>query len=179
MFIKTQVQAKCPFYFELEEKFLSRAGIKPAATNYGVLNSDDSDADFDSNVQSDAEGGVDEEEGNSLSVTTPANKRKKKQNKTSTKKTPKAARQSGDVLEESLAKLIDATMKTKKDAERQQKDSGAEIAALASNFKVTADALGGRVAAAAAYHKFKMFLTRDEKRELEELQTNSEESDNE
>jgi hypothetical protein len=82
-------------------------------------------------------------------------------------------------LEESLATLINATIKTKKDAERRQKESGADIAAIASNFKITADALGGRVAAAAAHSKFKRFLTREEKRELEELQCSSDDSDKE
>lgn len=182
--------AQCPFYYELEEKFLCRAGIKAAATNYEVLPSD-SDDDLDcsndnENDKSHADDSSEEaEDAPQQNYATLANGKRKQGNKTPAKQKASAkktalkakAQQGGDALEESLAKLINATIKKKKDEEKQHKESGAEIAALASNFKITADALGGRVAAAASFSKFKRFLTREEKRELEELQNTSEDSD--
>ena len=61
-------------------------------------------------------------------------------------------------------------MKRTEEIDEQHKSSDAEIAALATNFKQTADALGGRVQAALAFNRFKMFLNVDEKKELQELQ---------
>ena len=66
--------------------------------------------------------------------------------------------QSGDGLKSSLSHLIHATLKCSEDIDKQHKNSGADIAALAMNFKQTADALGGRVQATLAFNKFKMFL---------------------
>jgi hypothetical protein len=85
--------------------------------------------------------------------------------------------QSGDELESSLSQLIHATLKRTKDNDQKSKDNGADIAALATNFKQTADALGGRVQAALAFNKFKMFLTAEEKREFKQIQDEQEDDD--
>jgi hypothetical protein len=61
-------------------------------------------------------------------------------------------------------------LKHTEEIDEKHKCSGAEIAALAMNFKLTADALGGRVQPALAFDRFKMYLNVDEKRELQELQ---------
>ena len=63
----------------------------------------------------------------------------------------KATKAKSDAIE--IPKGAATEAKKKKDEEKQHKESGAEIAALASNFKITADALGGRVAAAASFLK--------------------------
>lgn len=85
--------------------------------------------------------------------------------------------QSGDELESSLSQLIHATLKRTEDNDKKSKDNGADIAALATNFKQTADALGGRVQAALAFNKFKMFLTAEEKREFKQIQDEQEDVD--
>ncbi|KAL3784303.1 hypothetical protein HJC23_004967 [Cyclotella cryptica] len=64
--------------------------------------------------------------------------------------------------------------KRNEELDKTQKRSGAKIAALATNFKQTADALGGRVQAALAFAKFKMFLNNEEKWELQELKEDQE-----
>lgn len=58
------------------------------------------------------------------------------------------SQQPGDVMETSLSHLIHAPLKHTEKIDKQQKNSGADIAALATNFKQTADALGGKVQAA-------------------------------
>ena len=68
-----------------------------------------------------------------------------------------------------MSALIQDHLKHNKEKDRQEKDNGAWIAALATNFKQTADALGGRVQAAAAHDKFRMFLNANKKSELQEL----------
>ena len=97
---------------------------------------------------------------------------KKKSSSTakSKKKSHNNSERAGNELESSLSHLIRATLKRTEEIDEQHKSSGAEIAALAMNFKQTADALGGRVQAALAFDRFKMFLNVDEKRELQELQ---------
>lgn len=65
--------------------------------------------------------------------------------------------------------LICATLKCTQELDKQQKYNGADIAALATNFKQTADALGGKVQAALAFDKIKMFLNMEEKKELQQL----------
>ncbi len=47
-----QVIEICPYYFDLEEKFLEQAGIKPAATTNELFEEDD-DVQFDSNFHLD------------------------------------------------------------------------------------------------------------------------------
>ena len=47
--------------------------------------------------------------------------------------------QSGDELESSLSQLIHATLKRMEDNDKESKDNGADIAALATNFKQTSD----------------------------------------
>ena len=88
----------------------------------------------------------------------------------SKKKSHNNSERAGYELESSLSHLIRATLKRTEEIDEQHKSSGAEIAALATNFKQTAEALGGRVQAALAFDRFKMFLNVDEKRELRELQ---------
>ena len=95
------------------------------------------------------------------------------------KKTPISAKKttknnSRNELESLLSQLIHATLKCNKEIDKNQKSSGAKIAALATNFKQTAHALGGRVQAALAFDKFKMFLNNEEKRELQELKEDQE-----
>ena len=105
-----------------------------------------------------------------------------KRQRRSTKKTLNSAKktkkntneQTGNDLEASLSQLIRANLKCNEDIDKNQKSSGAEIAALATNFRQTADALGGRVQAALAFDKFKMFLNNAEKRELQELKEDQE-----
>ena len=82
--------------------------------------------------------------------------------------------QTRNELESSLSQLIHATLNCNKEIDKNMKSSGAKIAALATNFKQTADALGGRVQAALAFDKFKMFLNNEEKRELQELKEDQE-----
>jgi hypothetical protein len=55
------------------------------------------------------------------------------------------SQQAGDESECSLSHLIHATLKHTEEIDKQQKNNGSDIAALAVNFKQTADALGGRV----------------------------------
>ena len=88
----------------------------------------------------------------------------------SKKKSHNNSERAGNKLESSLSHLIWATLKRTEEIDEQHKSSGAEIAAVAMNFKQTAEALGGRVQAALASDRFKMFLNVDEKRELRELQ---------
>ena len=65
-------------------------------------------------------------------------------------------------------------MKRTKEIDRQKKNNGAKIAALATNFKQTSDAWGSRVQAALAFDKFETFLDKEEKRELKELKDEEE-----
>ena len=97
-------------------------------------------------------------------------------NATSSRKTKKNRNEqhSGNELESSLSQLISATLKRNTELAKMQKRSGAEIAALATNFKQTADALGSRVQAALAFDKFKMFLNNEEKQELKDLKEDQE-----
>jgi hypothetical protein len=157
----------------LEEKFLSRASIKPTATSDEIFNSD-SDSIFnhsDSNFSDDETA-----DGNVSNTTNKRQKRSTKKTPTSSKKTKRNRKeqQTGNELESSLTRLISATLKRNEELDKAQKRSGAEIAALATNFKQTADALGGRVQAALAFNKFKMFLNNEEKRELQELKEDQE-----
>ena len=153
---------KCPFYYDLEEKFLSRAGIKPTLTSKELFGGEEDEEDF-----SDVEGlGEPEDEDNAVGKS--ARKRRKKTKK---KSSPSASNEhAGDELEHSLSLLIQDHLKRKKENDKKEKDNGSQIAALAANFKLTADALGSRVQAAAAYGKFKMFLNSEEINELEDLQ---------
>jgi hypothetical protein len=170
-----KVKSRCLFYYELEEKFLSRASIKPTATSDEIFNSDSegsvfhhSDSKYSENETVDR---------NTSSTTNRRQKRTTQQTPTSSRKTKKNRNEqhSGNELESSLSQLISATLKRYTELAKTQKRSGAEIAALATNFKQTADALGGRVQAALAFDKFKMFLNHDEKRELQELKEEQEE----
>ena len=158
----------------MEEKFLSRASIKPTATSDEIFNSDS-----DSSVFHHSDSNFSENETADRNASNTMNKRQKR----STKKTPTSGKkskknsseqQTGNELEASLSQLIRASLKRNKDLDKTQKRSGAGIAALATNFKQTADALGGRVQAALAFDKFKMFCNNKEKQELQELKEDQE-----
>ena len=96
------------------------------------------------------------------------------QGSSSAKKNKNNSELRGDELESSISHLIHATLKRTKEIDRQKKNNGAEIAALATDFKQTADALGSRVQAALAFDKFEIFLDKEEKRELKELKDEEE-----
>ncbi len=106
-----------------------------------------------------------------------------KHQQSSMKKTPISAKKmkknnnkqkTGKELESLLSQLIHATLKRNEEMDRNQKSSGAEIATLATNFKQTADSLGGRVQAALEFDKFKMFLKNEEKWDLQKLKEDQE-----
>ena len=99
------------------------------------------------------------------------NSSKKKPNSAAKSKNNKHnnSQPAGNELKSSLSHLIHATLKHTEEIDKQHKSIGAKIAALSTNYNQTADALGGRVQAALAFNNIKMFLTVDEKRELQQL----------
>jgi hypothetical protein len=140
-----KVKFRCPFYYELEEKFLSRASIKPMATSDKIFNSNS-----DSSVFHHSDSNFSKNETANRNASNTMNRRQKRSTEktpTSGKKTMKNSneQQTGNELESSLSQLVRATLKRNEELDKTQKRSGAEIAALATNFKQTADALGGRV----------------------------------
>ena len=139
------------------------------ATSYEIFNSNSDRSVFHHSYSN-----FSENETADRNASNTMNKRQKRSTKktpTSGKKTKKNSneQQTGNELESSLSQLIRATLKHNEELDKTQKRSGAEIAALATNFKQTADALGGKVQAAFAFNKFKMFLNNEEKRELRKI----------
>jgi len=165
----------------LEDKFICRAGIKPKITSYEIF----------SDSSSDDEGGGDQlmkkgdencdedisDDGASINNNTLRDKAKRPKSisRSSSAKKKKSTSAGRDKdLESSISNLIHATLKRTKDIDQQKRNNGADIAALSSNFKQTADALGSRVQAALAFDKFEVFLSKEEKRELKELKDDEE-----
>ena len=168
-------------------RFLSCMSIKPTITSDEIF---DSSSEGDVLCNSDNDHSGDDNDNEDINTTTTdtgntstcnehqrkaeswcySSKKKPSSTAKSKKKNHNNSEPAGNELESSLSHIIRATLKLTEEIDKQHKSSGAKIAALAMNFKQTVDALGGRVQVALAFDRFKMFLTVDEKRELQELQ---------
>ena len=145
---------KCPFYYKLEEVFVSRAGIKATSTSDEVF---------------DLSGDGDDDESKAYAFKTPAKRAKKVKAKSSGKK----AKVADDEFEVVMTEFIKDTLHRN----RVQNTTTAKAVALAEDFKRMSDALGSKIKAAYACKSFVQFLDKEEKRLLKEYVAEQESSD--
>jgi hypothetical protein len=177
----------CPYYFDLEEKFLERAGIKPAATTDEVFGgNDDGQNIFDTNDGSYSYGDdlsdssyVNEEDESSKSDNTPrrglivSNSKNKTTNSAKAAKGKESAKMkktykgSGDIdgfnaLMMTIAKRKNVEMQ----ATKNSNDKVDSIVHLMESWKSAHEAMGCPIKAAFACPAFEQFLDRKEKKKL-------------
>jgi hypothetical protein len=160
--------AKCPFYFELEENFISRAGIAPKITNYELFG-----------FSSDSDNGSNEEDSYEDSANTPSKKKSSLDRRSSAKKANKKSKVSGsgkknraasttNSLDDAMTLFVRDTLERRKKNDEVSQSKAATIALLAEQYNRTAIALGSGIRAAYSCSEFEQFLSPEEKLELAE-----------
>jgi len=170
----------CPYYFDLEEKFLERAGIKPAATTDELFEEDD-DVQYDSNCHldnsdtgmnsDDSSDGLNEDHQKHLSdrsrrsLSTPRSNKRKDQ-RASKKKLGGGAEIDGfNALLMTTAKKKSAEL-TKSTVTNKSEDKVSKMVALMSNWKSARESMGCPIKAAYSCPEFEQFLDRNERKQL-------------
>jgi hypothetical protein len=177
----------CPYYFDLEEKFLERAGIKPAATTDEVFGgNDDGQGIFNTNDCNDSNGEylsdssyVNEDDdsnedersrkrrlniSNKKNKTTNSAKKAKGKEATNKSKTSKASSEFDgfNALMMTIAKHKNAELQ----ATKKSDDKVDSIVHLMESWKNAREAMGCPIKAAYACPAFEQFLDRKEKKKL-------------
>ena len=177
----------CPYYFDLEEKFLERAGIKPAATTDEVFDgNDDGQNIFDTNDGSYSDGDdlsdslyVNEEDESSKGDNTPrrglivSNSKNKTTNSAKAAKGKESAKRRKTYKGSSDIDGFNALMMTiakRKNAEMQatknSNDKVDSIVHLMKSWKREQEAMGCPIKAAFACPAFEKILDQKEKKKL-------------
>ena len=168
----------------MEEKFVSRAGIAPTVTNEELHDESEDDMfdnshgnddgnysthdpfEIDDSSESDGEDTLGAFKTPAKRTTSRAAKKstaKKTKKKPSTKGKNNKGTTESDGFEAAMTKLVHDTIRRNK----RKEAGGAGIADLAEQFNRTSAALGSKIKAAHVYPKFAMFLTNEEKEELD------------
>jgi hypothetical protein len=183
----------CKYYYDLEEKFTSRAGICPKNTSDNLfvgnstlmksatLDSDEIDFGTDDADQMDEEQGESEDGPNTaVQVDQPhtpaaASSRKKPaaSNKSSKGKSKKAkmSQHAADSMDYMIASLC----KTAMEKNKRQNTEVAQKVELSEQFKKMSDALGSKIRAAYQCEEFVVLLDKKERKELKKYTKEQEE----
>ena len=164
------VLEKCPYYYDLKDKFTSRAGIAPKAFSSDIGSWLDSD--LDESVNGDDEGGS--QGADAIDTVAPTKKRKSRETSgkkplrskvtslvsDSNKKRKKQTSDGDDEMEYLLKQAIKLKLK------EPREDKVSKTLRLAEQFKAMALALDSKVKAANACPEFVQFLDPQEKVDL-------------
>ena len=181
-----QVIAKCPFYYTLEDVFLSRAGIKATVTNDELFRdmNDFGPSDESENELQDQDSVIELQDQDAVTPAKnrPAKRRSEKKSRNSSgssssggkkaKKKPHG-KTGGDDFESAMMSFVkDASARNK-----AQVTVASKTVALAEDFKRMTDALGSKIKAAYSCNVFVQFLDKDERKQLKYYIADQESSD--
>lgn len=175
----------CKYYYDLEEKFTSRAGICPKNTsdnlftgsitlmNSGTLDSEDNDfAGTDDADQMDEEQGESEDKQPRTPAAASSRKKPAASNKSSNgKKKAKSSQHAADNIDYMIASLCKSAM----EKNNRQNTEVAQKVELSEQFKKMSDALGSKIKAAYQCKEFTVLLDKKERKDLKKYAKEQEE----
>jgi hypothetical protein len=170
----------CKYYYDLEEKFISRAGICPKITSGNLFDGNntlemDVLEESDNNnfgAGNDVEGQCEGEDGLDTTAagiepctTATATKYRKKPASSNTSK-GKSKRAKSSVSTDNVHYMIASLCKTAMEKNNRQNTELVQKVELAENFKKMSEALGSKIKAAYQCKEFVVLLYKKEKKEL-------------